>query len=368
MRISIDISQIIYGSGVSVYTKNLIETLLAVDKKNSYSFFFSSLRRRLSEADLKIDKKKAEVKEFRFPPTFLNILWNQLHVLPIEKFTGAVDVFHSSDWLQPPANRAKLVTTIHDLSFLRWPKSVHPQVLAVQKKRLVWVKAEVDQIIAVSQGTKKEIVSLLKIDPNRITVIHEALPRDIIRFAKKQNTKLFSSLAKKFNITRQYFFAYGSRAPRKNIARVISAFEKVRDKTNTQLVLVGDYQQDDLPQGVITTGFAPRREMLTLFSRAQALVYPSLYEGFGLPILEAFALKVPVITSNTSSMAEVGSKAVIQVNPRSNKDIARAMEKITKSRQQRRLLIANGTSRLKEFSWIKAAKKTIKVYEKALRS
>jgi len=361
MKIGIDVSQIVYPGGVSVYTENLVNALLEIDKINDYSLFFSSLRKSLKDSKFKTQN----LKKYKIPPTVLDILWNKLHVLPIEHFIGDIDVFHSSDWTQPPAKKAKLVTTIHDLSFLRWPKSTHPKILTVQKRRLKWVKKEVDQIIAVSRATKKEIIELLGIRSEKITVVHEGISQDVKNFQLSLSD--FQKLKKRFGIRKRYLFAYGSVAPRKNIEKAIKAFEMIKEKIDCQLIIIGNYEPKfKPPKGVILTGFLSRKEMVTLFSQAAALVYPSLYEGFGLPILEAFALSVPVITSDVSSMPEVAGKAAVLVSPKSEKLIAEGIVKILSDDGLRKEMMKAGKERIKLFGWKKAARETIKVYKKTI--
>ncbi|MFH1561634.1 MAG: glycosyltransferase family 1 protein [Patescibacteria group bacterium] len=343
MKIGVDISPIVYGSGVSVYLDNLFDQVLKVDTKNQYQFFFSSLRR---------SQGKFPAKSFKIPPRILDWIWNRFHVLPIESLIGPVDVFHASDWTQPPAKKAKLVTTIHDLSFLRWPETVHPRVLAAQKKRLEWVEKEADAVIAVSQATKDEILSLLKIPEKKIFVVHEALPQDVVKPEKKGDLS-------QYGIRGNYLFAYGSQAPRKNIGQLLKAFGKVRKNIDCQLVISGGYQGPDLP-GVIYAGFVSRPLVLTFLSQASAFIYPSLYEGFGLPILEAFYLETPVVTSNCSSMKEVAGQAAVLVDPLSVDSIARGIKQALGNREK--LLLA-GKKRLKNFSWQTAAEKTVKIYQ-----
>lgn len=357
MKIGLDISPIIYGTGVSVYLENLINGLLEVDQKNEYLFFFSSLRRKYQNPKLKI-------RSFKIPPTLLDLLWNRFHCCPIECFLGNLDVFHASDWTQPPSKKAKLVTTIHDLSFLRMPETVNPKVLAVQKRRLEWVKKEADAVIAVSQATKKEIIELLSIPEEKITVIHEALPADVGKESKNIKKEAIEKAKKKYQIKKPYFFAYGSQAPRKNIKRLIQAFKKL--KKDCQLVIVGEYRPEAfLPDNVVVAGFIPRSDYRHLFAGALGLAYPSIYEGFGLMILEAFALRVPVLTSSLSSMPEVAGKAAILANPESTEEIAQGLKKIAKGGKEIEDLIKKGKQRLKLFSWKKAAKETIKIYQKA---
>ena len=137
MTIAIDISQVVYGTGVSVYTKNLVENLLKIDHKNQYLLFGSSLRKRkdLQRYTTKLLKRYSNisVKIFPIPPTLLSFVWNRLHVLPIENFIGNVDVFLSSDWTQPPAKQAKLITIVHDLVPWRYPKTLPKKIITDRK-------------------------------------------------------------------------------------------------------------------------------------------------------------------------------------------------------------------------------------------
>ena len=176
MKIGIDISQIVYeGTGVANYTRNLVENLLRIDKENEYILFFSSLRRRYKKLKIKYKKHKVKIKKFKIPPTFLDILWNRLHIFPIEWFIGKVDVFFSSDWTQPPTISAKKVTTIHDLSIFKFPKEHHPKIVATQKRRLKWVKKECDLVICDSESTKKDVMEILKIPEDKLRVVYPGL-------------------------------------------------------------------------------------------------------------------------------------------------------------------------------------------------
>lgn len=181
MRIGIDISQIVYpGTGVGEYTKRLVESLLRIDEKNEYILFFSSLRKDIRNWKLpclpvgrKIRNARVKVKQYKIPPTILDILWNRLHIAPIEWFIGDVDVFISSDWTQPPTIKAKQVTVIHDLASLKYPAEHHAKIVAVQRRRLKRVQKKCDLIICVSEATKKDVINLLGITESKIRVIYE---------------------------------------------------------------------------------------------------------------------------------------------------------------------------------------------------
>lgn len=172
MRIGIDISQLAYPqTGVATFLRNLVEHLLLIDSENQYVLFYSSMRRKLS---VQFPQKNVLLKQFRLPPTVLDILWNKLHILPIETFIGPIDVFISSDWTQPPT-KAKKATIVYDMIVYKYPKETAEKIVTVQKKRLAWVKKEVDKILCISEATKKDVEEILRIDPKRLEVVYPGL-------------------------------------------------------------------------------------------------------------------------------------------------------------------------------------------------
>lgn len=359
MKIGIDISQVIYGTGVSVYTRNLVENLLRIDHENEYILFGGSLRR-LKELKNITRNFQASVycrnkgKLYPIPPSFADILWNKLHLLPIELLIGKIDVFHSSDWAQPPTKAFK-VTTVHDLIPLIFPKQSHPKLVRTHKQRLTHVIKKVDRIITPSITTKEDLIKF-GAKEKIIRVIPEA-PGKIYKPAMKTQIE---KLKKAYRIPEKYLLTIGL-SPRKNIQRIIKAFEKMRAGKNLRLAVIGHpYIKIDIPRGVHMLGHIPEHEMPVILSGAEALVYPSLYEGFGLPILEAFACKTPVITSNLGSMREVAGNAAALVNPHKVDSIAEGIKKALKYREK---LVKKGLDRVGEFSWKKTAEKTLKVYE-----
>src|SRR3989344_6564436 len=148
MRICIDISSVVFGTGVSTYTKNLVGNILGLDNNNEYILFGGSLRRKEEFKAFLKDLKKGtwQSKILPIPPLMTDILWNKMHILPIEKLVGDISVFPSSDWSQPPSSSFK-VTTVHDLVPIKFPKISHPKIVSTHKMRLKWVKKEVDRII-----------------------------------------------------------------------------------------------------------------------------------------------------------------------------------------------------------------------------
>ena len=172
MRIGIDVSQLAYPTtGVATYLRNLVKELIKKDTKNEYILFYSSLRRKLEE---KFDSKNVTVKKFKLPPSLLTILWNKLHIIPIETFIGPVDVFISSDWTQPPS-KAKKVTILYDLIVYKYPKETSQKIIDVQKRKLAWVTKEVDRILCISKATKKDAEEILGIPSRKLTVVYPGL-------------------------------------------------------------------------------------------------------------------------------------------------------------------------------------------------
>lgn len=358
MKIAIDASSVLYGTGVSVYTKNLVENLLRIDKENEYILFGGSLRRikNLKSILSKFKADNREIKVIPIPPTLGDLIWNRLHTLPIEKLLGDIDVFHSSDWTQPPSAALK-VTTIHDLVPVKFPKLSDPKIVSTHERRFNWVKKEVDRIIVPSSVTANDLVKM-GADKGEIRVIPEAPDPSFIPANKSQIEKL----KVRYRITGKYVLAVGVN-PRKNTQRIIDAFEKIKAETGLKLIIIGyPYLNLHERRGVIFTGHFPQQDLPTLYSGAEVLAYPSLYEGFGLPILEAFACKLPVVTSNFGSMAEVAGNAAVLVDPY---DIDSIAEGLLKTMKNRNALIEKGLARVKHFSWGKTAKETLKVYNEA---
>lgn len=175
MRIGIDISQTAYqGTGVANYTINLVRNLLRIDKENEYLLFFSSLRRKLPDwaNHLKETKARFKIRKFKLPLVFFDWLWNRLHLVPIEYFIGEVDVFISSDWIQPKIKKAKPVTIIHDLIPLLYPETLAAKIVKTHQRRLKWVKKECDLIICDSKSTKKDVKQILAIPKKKLKVVY----------------------------------------------------------------------------------------------------------------------------------------------------------------------------------------------------
>ncbi len=177
MKIGIDVSQLAYeNSGVGNYLFNLVQGLIKIDKENEYVLFFSSLRKNFQFSIFNFQSNpNVKIKKFKFPPMLLDLLWNRLHVLPIEWLIGDVDVFITSDWTEPPTKKAKKATILYDLIVYKYPKETDKKIIDVQKRKLNWVKKESDIIFCISDSTKKDAIEILGIDENKLKVIHPGI-------------------------------------------------------------------------------------------------------------------------------------------------------------------------------------------------
>lgn len=177
MRIGIDISQIVHeGTGVARYVKGLVEALLKEDTTNEYVLFGSSLRKRYVFVDffnsLSNQNNRVKLVTYLIPPTLLEFIWNRLHIIPVEWLIGDVDIFWSSDWVQPPLLHAKGVTTVHDLVALKFPVETDATIVSVHKRRLDWIKKECQMILCDSEATKRDASMLLGVTTDQLRVIY----------------------------------------------------------------------------------------------------------------------------------------------------------------------------------------------------
>ncbi len=361
MKIAIDISQIIYGTGVSVYTRNLVSHLVKQYPEDDYVLFGGSLRRR-RELTIFTNRLKTVSKFYPLPPKFMDLLWNSFHILPVEKLIGEVDIVHTSDWAEPPSHLPK-VTTVHDLIPFKYPHTTETGVRVAHKKRLAWVSKESSLILAVSRSTKVDLMDLLKVPEERIVVT----PEGVESFYNPQPPSLVETVKNKYHVEGDYIFSLSTLEPRKNLQRLIEAFKIIKeDNPGLSLVIGGRSGWGESLRsvdGVIFPGYIPDADLPALYSGCLAYALPSLYEGFSLSHLQAMACGAPVVGSNLSSMPEVIGNAGILVDPISVREIA---DGITKAIKSRSVLGEKGIKRAKLFTWEETAKLTHDAYERVL--
>lgn len=334
MKVGFDISQIAHGGGVGRYTDYLSQELINSNEIDLV-LFYASFRKAYPG-------RLHNVKSFPIPPSFLEPFFNSVRLLRIENLIGDIDIFHSSDWVQPPTN-AKKITTYHDVVPLKFPQWSHPKIIEVHKRRLKLVEKEIDMVIAVSKATKKDLLEVTRIPEEKITVIHEGVSENF----KPQTQEEITKLRVKYKLPEKYILAISGVGERRNLSRVKEA---VKDYN---LVIPGE-----------TMPKVSDSELPILYGSASLLLYPSFYEGFGLPILEAMACGVPVVTSNLSSMPEVGGEAAVYVDPENLVEMTKQVRDCMEDSQLRFEIIKKGFIQASKFTWEKCASETIEIYQK----
>jgi glycosyltransferase involved in cell wall biosynthesis len=282
---------------------------------------------------------------------------------------GRCDLYHGTNVLCPRFRSAATVATVHDLAFLRYREEV--PVAHRYERYLARSLRRNRRIIAVSAATRQDLIELLDVPAGKIDVVHEGAPES----AEWLDGAAFREFRERHGIPDRYFLFVGTLEPRKNLVRLLEAAATLA--APPALVLAGRDGWHSTPihtaiararrkLPVITPGFVTEAEKAALYRGALAFAFPSLYEGFGLPVLEAFAAGTPVLTSNTSALPEVAGDAAILVDPRDVAAIRDALRRLVEDADLRRRLSAAGTARLRRFSWEHTARETLAVYERAL--
>ncbi len=377
MKIGIDITPIIYDRGVSRYTSNLVQAL-AQRSDVELRLYGSSLRQkqRLEEFAQQVCRFRSGRHQARiqsYPPKVQEFLWNSLGKNQIRKVFPDVEVFHSWDWLQPPDKDLPLVSTIHDLAILRYPETALPKVVKLHQHSWKVLHKQRAQVITVSQATRRDVIELLHFPPQNVHVVYESLPLESLQVSQRLTEERQERIKQQLQLTQPFILCVGTREPRKNLRRAIEAWWPLRQ--NVQLIVAGAAgwdQTEELQEKLQSTqlrflGKVTDEELAVLYGEAELLLYPSLYEGFGLPILEAFHFGTPVVTSNTSAMPEIAGNAAELVEPTSVESIRKGITKVlTENNDAGRRRLQQMIIRLQLFNWQRVAEETCKVYRKAI--
>ncbi len=364
-RFCLDISSIPFGTGVSRYTSNLVRALIPkLQAEENLILYGNSLRHfhDLSQFSRSLSRPCATSFN-RLPPKLSQPLFNSLH-FPINLFTGSINLFHAWDWQIPSiSGSTKLVSTVHDLAHFRFPQVSHPQALASHRRTLTYLKTHAHHLIAVSQTTKQDLIELFQFDPEKITIIPEALPLEL---CLNPTADQISTLKQRLSLTRPFFLIVGTKEKRKNIPHQIEAWRHYR--RDYDLVIVGKSSnqilssQDPDPQIHLFSYFS-NQDLACLYRAASLLLYASSYEGFGLPLLEAFYHQLPVVTSRRSALPEVAGEAAAYADPDRTETI---MAAIGQALNQKDTLVTAGVKRLALYSWDQIAINTLNLYRRLL--
>jgi glycosyltransferase involved in cell wall biosynthesis len=377
MKIAIDIRPLLRkGTGVGVYLKNLIINLSQIDRDNKYILFTSSWKDRFSP-DMFDLPDNFLVKDSRIPVRMLNYFWHNLRFPPANWLLGKCHISHSPSPLLLPLKGSKKIITIHDLFFLRHPELTKGEIQR-DYPRLVKAHAqEADAIIAVSHHTAQDVQEMLNISKEKIRVI--PLGVEELFWDKAQEAEI-QAIRKKFPLAKNFILFVGIIEPRKNLPLLLRAFRQLIDRgyPTLQLVIAGErgwgceefdheLKDDKLRDRVLITGYLNRIELRALYQQAQLFAFPSLYEGFGLPLVEAMASSLPIVALRTSSIPEVVGKAAVLLDEPNPELFACEMERLLSDKSLRELLINVDKEMTKHFSWSITAFHTLKLYEELYR-
>ena len=286
-----------------------------------------------------------------------------------------VDVFYTPSFDLRKTGKAKLVLRVYDVIVKAYPKGHSPDTVEKDDLRLKCVLNEADKIIASSINTRNDVLRFYSVPEDKIRVIYPAPSDELYPVEEKQ--PLRDKLKAGYGISEDFLLFVGTIEPRKNVDGLIKAYHilKSRYKSIPLLVIAGMkgwmyesvfelIKKLDLDSNIIFTGYVPSNDLNTFYNRAKVFVYPWLYEGVGLPILEAFKTGVPIITSNTSSCQEVADEAAFLINPESSEELAEALFKVLNDEVLRNELSEKGLNRARMFSWEDAAKQMLEVFRK----
>ncbi|MGQ9887085.1 MAG: glycosyltransferase family 4 protein [Aggregatilineales bacterium] len=358
------------GGGIGRYVRELVAALADVDQQTPYRLFVAGAR------GAALPPPPAHNFTWRstlLTPRWLIRIWHRLQLpLSIEVFTGSVALYHATDFVLPPIRkRTKTLLTVHDLSFVRVPETAPPRLKAYLDTVVPLSAQRADHILADSEATRQDLIDLYRLPPEKITVLLSGVDE---RF-KPMDTDTIVQVRDKYGISDvDFLLSVGTVQPRKNYVRLIQALGVLRKRGHDlHLVVVGGkgWLQDPIYEAMDKfslqpythfVGFADDADLPALYSAARCFVLPSLYEGFGLPVLEAMACGAPVVTSSVSSLPEVAGDAALLADPLDVSSIADTVERVLTDNDLRDNLVRAGLARAAEFTWERAARKLHEIY------
>lgn len=390
MRIGIDISTVLnHGKdiGAGRYITNLVKTLFETDKENTYVltgryitgvnlYIVDELKDIWSGSNRHQNGKTSKNLELNLYRTTQKKLdaWNSCSFPPIEMRGFNSDVLHCPDYLIPPTFNKNIILTIHDLAFMRFP---HFNFEWFIKKYVKLVKKNskiAKNIIASSESTRNDIIKFFNTDSAKVHAIHLAAEKI---FKKLDEGEIKRELLKKYGINQRFILSVGTIEPRKNYVTLIKAFNHIKSSSKDfrhQLLIVGktgwlseaayaEFEQSPYKNEIIFLGSLADAELVQLYNMAELFIYPSIFEGFGLPVIEAMQCGLAVLASNTSSIPELIHDRHLLFNPADESEIAHKILEYTGSEIKRKEAAAKCRGFASEFDWKNTAEKTLEVYK-----
>lgn len=342
-------------AGVGRYTRSLVRALVDAGGGHELTLLWAGPARIPPPQGW----KRTRTRRLPLPDRWMTVAWHRLHLpLPADLLAGGADVFYSPDFALPPLARARSVVTVHDLSFLTHPETHFPPLRAFLAGVVPRSIRRADLILADSEQTRRDLIRLLDAPPEKIEVVLSAAD-PLFRPASPQRV---DAVRRKYGLDRPYLISVGTIQPRKNLPTVFVALRRLREDRDLIMIHVGGrgWLGGPIFEALARSGVEAHvrlptgvddADLAALYSGALAFVFPSLYEGFGLPCLEAMACACPVIASHAGSLAEVVSDAGLVVDPMDAEGIAADVIRLMDDPPFREALIARGLARAAQFSW-----------------
>jgi glycosyltransferase involved in cell wall biosynthesis len=368
-------------TGIGHYARELIQRLPEVDPATTYVAWYLNIRRlpRPWRWGRRFFPRRPNLIErwTPFPARWFlktSIRWE----LPRLEWLTRFDVLFAPNFLPPPTRSRRLVLTIHDLAFRLFPETASPGIRR-WLEQLDRALRQAAEVIVVSEATRRDLLELYPVDPERVTVVHHGIDRDGFRPARSEDVE---EVRRRYGIDGPYLLFVGGLEPRKNLPTLVRAWSGLPDEARPRLVIAGgsvpwnpagriglEEALAAVPprarRGVVRTGYLHHQDRVALYTGAEALVFPSRYEGFGLPVLEAMSCGTPVLTSNVSALPEVAGDAAVLVDPLDESAIADAIRRILEDRTLRDRLRDAGRARAAAFTWEETARRTAEVLHRA---
>jgi glycosyltransferase involved in cell wall biosynthesis len=373
MRIAIDYTAAIrQGAGIGVYVRNLVAAMLAQDVENHYTLLTSG---RANPEHPFPSAANVHGRNLLLPDRYVNILWYRMRVpVPATLFVGQADIYHGPDFVLPPLNaKVRKVVTIHDLAFLEHPEYAVSSLAEYLRKVVPEAVRAADVVVTVSSEVNRTLIEHFHTPPEKLVVVPLGVQP---YFRRITDPILLAATSHKFKLKHPLVLAVGTLEPRKNHQGLIKAFYQAQKQQDgpAMLAIAGGpgwlYEETQqlvrdlkLEHKVRFLGRVTDHELVTLYSMADIFAFPSFFEGFGIPPIEAMTCGAPVITSNTSSLPEVVGDAALQVDPHNIDELAHAITRLLQNEQLRADLRQKGYQRAQLYTWEQSARQMLRIYE-----
>jgi glycosyltransferase involved in cell wall biosynthesis len=382
MRIVIDYTPAVHQrAGIGRYTRGLVEALTRLDGNNTQraSRQYTLLVLGRAGAYFTPTALPANFKLCYVPVSdrWATILWYRLNLpLPVDLFTGRADLFHGPSFTLPPSFTPSLLT-VHDLSFLRYPQGAHPALLAWLIQAVPRSLRRARHVLADSESTRADLIQLMSIPADQITVIGAGVEE---HFQPVTDAETLARVGARYDLPGRFILGVSTLEPRKNFTGLIAAFNRLAGTAprspvaDLHLVIAGGKgwlyedifaaaEASPIRERIHFTRFVDDEDLPALYSLASLFAFPSHYEGFGIPVLEAMACGTPVVCADNSSLPEVAGDAALLVEATDTDALVAAMQRLLIDTSLREELIKRGFEQTKQFTWEEAARRLLRVYE-----